>query len=140
MAEEAVEGGTPAQAVFYNMTGMDVDITLNSSDKETIAAIPTATPYTPNHNANTYTRVNVSNPRPQEFGNSNHLKCESGGGVDMSVSVNIELSGAYKPVTHPLLVFIFFTAVIVTFPDIDSVPFVGHDGDTINAGGSATTL
>ncbi len=132
MAEETLEATTAAQAVFYNMTGEDVQMQVNNqfSTQETVSAIPTASPYTPNHNANTYTRVNLSQPQVNQFGTVNTLIYEALGGLGFTVQVTINVDGTTYPVTGPLLVFMFSTAVVVVSP-IDSNPYMGHSGDTI---------
>jgi hypothetical protein len=100
------------------------------STQETVSAIPTNSPYTPNHNANTYTRVNISQPQVNQFGNNNTLVYEALGGLGFQVQVTIDVDGTTYPVTDPLLIFMYSTAVVVTCPS-DSVPYMGHSGDTV---------
>jgi hypothetical protein len=131
-----------AQAVFYNMTGEDLTMEVNQqvSTAEKVSAIPAASPYTPNHNANTYTRVNLSEPQINQFGNTNTLFYSSQDGTSIKINVTINVDCDDYPVIYPLLVFMFRDAVVVTCPT-DSVPYVGHDGDKIVvAHSSGTTL
>ena len=133
---------TAAQAVFYNMTGDDLQVQVNprlGNATETVSAIPTSSPYTPNHSANTYTRVNAA-PQQAQFGNDNTLVYGSEGGLGISVEVEIKVDGTTYAPRNPLLIFMFSTAAVVTCPAVDSVPYVGHDGETINVKPGATTL
>lgn len=139
MAEGNIDATSAAQAVFYNMTGEDVTMQLNSqfSTSETISAIPTASPYTPNHSANTYTRVNLSQPQVNQFGNTNTLAYSSPNSFSIQVGINVNCTE--YPVTNALLVFMFRNAVVVTCPGVDSVPYVGRSGDTIDVSSSGKT-
>ncbi|NUT92504.1 MAG: hypothetical protein HOY78_10780 [Saccharothrix sp.] len=131
-----------AQAVFYNMTGEDLTMEVNQQvgTAEKVPAIPTTSPYTPNHNANTYTRVNLSEPQINQFGNTNELFYSSQDGTSIKINLTIDVDCNDYPVTNPLLIFMFRDAVVVTCPT-DSVPYVGHDGEKIVvAHGSSTTL
>jgi hypothetical protein len=138
-ATEAVGATTAAQAVFYNMTGEDVQMQVNNqfSTMETVSAIPATSPYTPNHNANTYTRVNISEPQVNQFGTVNTLVYQALGGLGLEIQVTIDVDGTTYPVTQPLLIFMFSTAVVVVCPS-DSVPYMGHTGDTIQVKPGAT--
>jgi hypothetical protein len=139
MADDAVDATTAAQAVFYNMTGEDLTIQVNGqmTTQETISAIPTTSPYTPNHNANTYTRVNITQPQINQFGNVNTLLYEGLGGLGINIQVGINVDGTSYPVTQPLLIFMYSTAAVVVCPT-DSVPYMGHGGDTIQVKPGAT--
>lgn len=140
MAEEDVDATTAAQAVFYNMTGEDLTMQVNNqfTTTETVSAIPSASPYTPNHNANTYTRVNLSQPQVNQFGNTNTLAYSSQGGLSISMQVTIDVNCNDYPTTNPLLIFMFRTAVVVTCPT-DSVPYVGNNGGTIDVSSASKT-
>ncbi|MGH3150027.1 MAG: hypothetical protein ACRDOB_04760 [Streptosporangiaceae bacterium] len=132
------EGGPgAAQAVFYNMTGEDLQIQVNDqmSTQETIAAIPATSPYTPNHNVNPYTRIALSQPQVNQFGSHNTLLYESMGGLSLKMQVTIDVEIKDYPVTVPLLIFLFRTAVVATCPS-DSVPYVGHNNDVVNVSSS----
>ena len=128
-----VDATSAAQAVFYNLTGEDLTMQVNSqfSTTETISAIPSASPYTPNHNANTYTRVNLSQPQVNQFGNTNTLAYSSQDGTSISMQLNINVNCNDYPTMNPLLVFMYRNAVVVTCPT-DSVPYVGNNGGTID--------
>jgi hypothetical protein len=138
---EPVGATTAAQAVFYNMTGQDVTMQVNNqmTTQETVSAIPSTSPYTPNHNANTYTRVNLSQPQVNQFGNVNTLLYESLGGLGFTVQVTINVDSTAYPVTDPVLIFMFSTAVVVMCP-ADSQPYMGHTGSTINVKPGSTEV
>jgi hypothetical protein len=140
MAEEDVDATTAAQAVFYNMTGEDLTMQVNSqfSTSETVSAIPATSPYTPNHNANTYTRVSYSQPQVNQFGSANTLAYSSQQGAGISMQVSIDVNCNDYPTTNPLLVLMFRNAVVVTCPS-DSVPYVGNNGGTIDVSSASTT-
>jgi len=135
-----VDATSAAQAVFYNMTGEDLTMQVNSqfSTTETISAIPSASPYTPNHNANTYTRVNLSQPQVNQFGSTNTLAYSSQDGTSISMQVTITVNGNDYPTMNPLLIFMFRNAVVVTCPT-DSVPYVGNNGGTIDVSSASKT-
>lgn len=139
MAEETVEATTAAQAVFYNMTGEDVQMQVNNvfATQETVSALPTASPYTPNHNAQTYTRINKQEAQANQFANGNTLIYEALGGLGFTVQVTINVDGDGYPVTTPLFILMFSTAVVVVSPQ-DSTPYMGHSGDTISVKRGAT--
>jgi hypothetical protein len=140
MAEETVEATTAAQAIFYNMTGQDVQMQVNNvmSSQETVNALPTASPYTPNYNTKTYTRVNAT-PQPSQFGTVNNLLYESLSGLGFMVQVTINVDVKGYPVTTPLFILMFSTAVVVVSP-YDSNPYMGHSGDTITVKSGSETL
>jgi hypothetical protein len=137
MSEIQAEATSAAQAVFYNMTGEDLTMQVNNQfgTQEMIPAIPAASPYTPNHNVNTYTRVNTSEPQKSQFGSTNTLVYESQDGLGISMQVTINVNGTEYPTTNPLLVFMFRNAVVVTCPT-DSVPYIGHNRDVITVSNS----
>lgn len=138
MSEITVDSTTAAQAVFYNLTGEDLTIQVNDqlTTQEIIPAIPATSPYTPNHNTNTYTRVNLAEPQKNQFGNTNTLLYQSQDGLSILIRVTINVNCTEYPTINPLLIFLFRNAVVVTSPT-DSVPYVGHNNDVITV--STTT-
>lgn len=141
MSEMKVDATSAAQAVFYNMTGEDLTIQVNNqfTTQETIPAIPTASPYTPNHNVNTYSRVNLSQPQVNQFGNTNTLVYSSQGGLSISMAATINVNCDDYPTTNPLLIFLFRNAVVATCPT-DSVPYVGHNKNIIEVSTGSQSL
>jgi hypothetical protein len=131
--QDAPAAPTAAQAVFYNMTGQDLSMQVNGqmSTIETVAAIPTTTPYTPNHNVNTYTRTTFE-PQINQFGPKNTLTFQSlnEGGISVTVEIHVNISN--YPVINPLLIMMYSNGAVVTCPTVDSVPYLGHNGETIN--------
>ena len=123
------EATTVAQAVFYNMTGQDVEMQLSPTPPEVVSAIPGTSPYTPNHNASTYKRV-AAEHRANEFGASNQLNYHATSEA-FTVSVTINVNTTHYEVTEPILVFMFHTTVVAMCPT-DSVAYVSDASGVVD--------
>lgn len=120
---------SPVQAVFYNMTGQDVEMQLNPSQPETINAIPSSSPYTPNHNAETYTRVGKEH-RAHEFGNDNKLSYHATS-ESFEVNATIKVDTEHYEVTQPILIFLFHNTVVAICP-IDSIAYIMDEQEVVD--------
>ncbi len=120
------------QTLFFNMTDQPAGLSINSHPGETISPLPKTSPYTPNHNATTYNRVNQP-PRSNEFGPSNTVYYELQGGAAGTVKVTVSVDMDVYDISVDLLVFLFLDAVLV-MPATDAKPFAGKNGATIEVG------
>jgi hypothetical protein len=125
------------QALFFNMTNQPAGLSVNQHPGETIAALPTTSPYTPNHNATTYNRVNEP-PRTNEFGPDNTVYYELEGGTAGTVNVTINVNMNDYPISEDLLIYMFLDAVVI-LAAIDAKPYMGKDGSTIQMGTAAAS-
>ena len=124
------------QALFFNMTNQSAGISINQHPGETIAALPTTAPYTPNANATTYNRVNEP-PRTDEFGPDNTVYYELDGGTAGSITVTINVTDTY-PISEDILVYMFLDAVVAMAAN-DAQPYTAQDGGTIQMGTAKAT-
>jgi len=123
------------QAIFYNMTSMSLNLSVNDplNAPEVIAPMPTTAPYTPNHSDGTYTRYDTNQPQTGQFGTVNTVTyiLDNGAGGRVSVSVNVDFTQYSSNVD--LLFFLFKEAVVATCLS-DNNAYLGHNGTPINMG------
>lgn len=121
------------QAIFYNMTSMDVTLQVNHSAQEPISGLPASSPYLPNYSKGTYDRNDTDQPRVNEFGNTNTVYYQLGqGGSGGTVTVTIDVNFQYYTQDKDILVYLFEHAVVASTARVDNNAYFGHSGDTIN--------
>lgn len=126
------------QAIFYNMTSMDVSLTVNNNNPDSIQPLPNSSPYTPNHSQQTYTRYNTSQPQADQFGTTNTVRYTLDGGAGGQVAVTMDVNFHAYSENQDILVYLFKDAVVATVLS-DNNAYLGHSGDTINMDPSGAT-
>jgi len=119
------------QAYFFNLTAQTAVLTVNNFPLgDSIAALPSSAPYTPNKNGQTYTRYNTGQAQANQFGNTNTVVYSLGGGGAGLVNVTINVNVHAYPVGQDVLIYLFQDAVVAMVVS-DNNAYFGLSGSTI---------